>query len=71
MKEGRNWDVWTSPQSLGGMVPSHILFSLHFLQPNQGGSCRPIPQPQQQQHQIQATSVTYATAHNNARCLAH
>ena len=30
---------------------------------NQNCSCQPTPQPQQ--HRIQATSVTYTTAHGN------
>ena len=36
---------------------------------NQSCSCWPTPQPQQ--HGIQATSVTYTTAHGNAGSLTH
>ena len=34
-------------------------------------SCSHWPTPQTQQYQIQATSVTYTTAHDNARYLTH
>ena len=40
-----------------------------FIESNQSGSYRLTPQPQQ--HQIQATSVTYTEACGNARSLIH
>ena len=53
--------------SFWGLHPRHM--EVPSLGSNQSCGCKPMPQPQQ--HQIQAVSVIYTTAHGNARSLAH
>ena len=50
-----------------GLHPQHM--EVPRLGSNWCYSCQPIPQPQQ--HRVRATSVTYTTAHCNARSLTH
>ena len=75
-KETRNVKVWVLfwgfvclfvCLSFGGCTHS----SLKFLGQGSNQSCNCQPTPQPQQHGIQATFVTYTTAHGNARSLTH
>ena len=76
------WETWVPQNPL--LPPWHIFIFFWFLGPNpwhmkvprcpgwgsnRSYSCWPAPQPQP--CQIQATSVTYSTAHVNVRSLAH